>query len=107
VSSRARQEFIDIIRATEVIQQLLRDLEDDPLRILCSVCREHAETGQAVPDHHLDFYSYNSESALRALTAADLLRAREGSRYAVREYEPTEKGMALYHRLREEGACPP
>ena len=107
MSATAREEFANLVRSTDVMRQLLRDLEEDPLRTLCSICKENSETGRPVPDHHLDFFSYNSESSLRALTAAGLVQAREGSRYAVREYEPTEKGLALYRGLRDEGTCPP
>ena len=107
MSATAREEFAALVNSTDVMQQLLWDLEQDPLRILCGVCRENGETGQPVPDHHLDFSSYNCESSLRALTAAGLLRAHEGSRYAVREYEPTEQGLDLHRRLRDEGVCPP
>ena len=107
MSISAREEFINLIKTTDVIRQLLHDLEEDPLRMLCSVCKENSETGEPVPDHHLDFYGYNSESSLRALTAAGLLEAREDSKYAVREYVPTAKGKELCSRLRDEGVCAP
>ncbi len=103
--SSAREELTNIVRSTESIRQIILDLENEPVRLLCIIGREKTTTGAAIPDHRLGLNNYFAEAALRALVAAGLVTQRPGGIISIYDYEPTEKGLAIYSKLCEEGVC--
>ncbi|MEW6034414.1 MAG: hypothetical protein AB1603_06140 [Chloroflexota bacterium] len=107
MSTSARKELAELVGSTEVMRQVLQDLEEETLRLLCAVYKEYQKTSKAVPDHRLPLYNYFAEAGLRALLAADLLKSSQENRYSLYEYELTEKGLELCRRLCDEGACGP
>jgi len=98
----AYDDFVDLIRQTETMQALLRNLESEPAKILAAVCREHEMTGKDVPDHHLNLAGYFGEAMLRALLSADLVARVPGDRCALYGYRPTKQGLKLYQAMRKE-----
>lgn len=93
------EDFIAIVKATETIQSLLRSLEEEPVRLLGSICKEYESTGKPVPDHHLHLGGYFGEAVLRALVSASLITKDPGDRYAVCSYKPTEAGINYYEGM--------
>lgn len=100
---KAYQDFITLIKKTEPMQQMLRSLEEEPARLLGRICQEYEKTGQPVPDHHLHPSGYIGEVALRALISAGLLRSEAGGKFALYQYQPTEKGLEQYKSLISSG----
>ncbi|MBI2854349.1 MAG: hypothetical protein HYX87_05435 [Chloroflexi bacterium] len=107
MNNSARKELLDAVRSTDAMQHVLRDLEEEPFRLLCTIYAENAATQKPVPDHRLPLFSYFAEAALRSLVAAGFIKLAEESRYSLHEYEPTDKGKELAQRLTEEAACRP
>ncbi len=105
MSNSAAQELMDIVRQTDSIRQIISDLEQEPLRLLCAVGKECSKAPGAIPDHRLGLNNYFAEAALRALVSAGLLKMQVGGNLAIYEYEMTEKGAAIYGRLVSEGVC--
>ncbi|MBA7646801.1 MAG: hypothetical protein IMY78_00630 [Chloroflexi bacterium] len=89
-------DFIAVVKRTETIQAVLRSLEEDPARLLGSICKEYESTGKSVPDHHLHLGGYFGEAVLRALISASLITKDPGDRYALYSYKPTEVGINYY-----------
>lgn len=105
MNKSARDELVNVVNSTGVMRQVLHDLEDEPLRLLCTIYQEFQKTGKPVPDHRLTIYSYFSEAALRAVLEAEIIKPCCESRYSLYEYEFSEKGLDLCRRLAEEGYC--
>jgi len=105
LTKSARQELIDQVNSTDVMLQVLRDLEEEPLRLLCILFQENQKTLKPVPDHRLPLFGYFAEAGLRALLSAGLVKPGTDSKYAIYEYELTEKGMSLASKLQSEGCC--
>lgn len=105
MSEAARQELLNLVNSTENMRQIFSELEQEPLRLLCTVCREKQRDNKPVPDHRLALHSYFAETALRSLVGAGLLKQIQGGSFSIYDYEPTETGLALYSKLVDEGTC--
>ena len=99
----AYEDFIQTTRQTEVMQQVLADLEKEPARLLLAICREYEASNEPVSDHHFHVSGYLGEIALRALVSAGLIERQAGGRFAIYRYKPTSAGMEHYRRLTSEG----
>jgi len=99
----ALDELFVLLEATEVMQQVIRSLKEEPAHLLGDICREYERTGQPVSDHHLNLVGYPGEASLKALIYADLVRQQTGNRLALYCYEPTAKEMKQYEGLKAGG----
>jgi hypothetical protein len=99
----AQQDFIALIQGTQTMQEVLRALETEPIRLLGNICQEYEKTGQPVPDHHIHPSGYVGEVSLRALVAAGMVKLKPGRRFSLYEYEPTPEGLEHYKRLTSAG----
>lgn len=98
----AFEDFTDVVKKTESMQGLLKSLENEPAKLLGTICREHEVTGKAVPDHHLDLTGYFCEAMLRALVSANLITSEQADRYFLYSYKPTEEGLRHYRAMLNE-----
>ncbi len=98
----ASAEFTDRIRRTETMQELLNSLDEEPEKLLRSICSRYEETGRAVADHYLQLTGFFGETMLRVLVGAGLIERMSGGRGALISYEPTEEGLRLYHAMMNE-----
>lgn len=105
MSGTAREELTELVKSTDSMRQIYEDLRREPLRLFCQICGESKHTGRPVPDHRLALFNYFAEASLRALAAAGLLKQIQGSSFSIYEYEPTERGLAMYRKLEAEGYC--
>ena len=55
------------------MQALLESLDEEPAKLLGTICREYEATNRTVPDHHLHLAGYFGEAMLRALVSANLV----------------------------------
>jgi hypothetical protein len=97
------EDFVTAVRRTEPIQALLKSLDEEPARLLATICREYEATGKAVPDHHLHLAGYFAETSLRALISASLVTKEPGERLSLYSYKPTETGVKYYEGMLREG----
>ena len=95
----AFEDFIAVIKKTETIQSLLKSLEEEPARLLASICKEYESTGKPVPDHHLYLTGYFGEAILRALVSASLITKEPEDRFSLYSYKPTETGTNYYRSM--------
>jgi hypothetical protein len=93
------QDFVAVINKTEAMQALLKSLEEEPAKLLGSICKEYESTGKSVPDHHLHLSGYFGEAVLRALVSADLITRDPGDRFALYTYKPTRAGIDYYEGM--------
>jgi hypothetical protein len=99
----ALDDFFALLEATEVMQQVIRSLKEEPAHLLGDICREYGRTGRPVSDHHLNLVGYLGEASLKALISAELVRQQTGNRLALYCYEPTDKGMEQYEGFKAGG----
>ena len=92
----AFEDFIDVIKKTQTMQELLKSLEEEPAKLLGSICREYEKSNKAVPDHHLHLSGYFGEAMLRALLSANLVTKEVEDRFSLYGYKPTEAGLKYY-----------
>ncbi len=98
----AYAEFVNRIHQTDTMQELVRSLDEEPARLLERICSRYDETGRAIADHNLQLTGFFGETMLRVLIKAGLINRMTGGRGALHAYEPTEEGLQLYRRMREE-----
>ena len=99
----ALDEFFALLETTEVMQQVIRSLKEEPAHRLGDICREYDRTGRPVPDHHLNLVGYFGEASLKALISAELVHQQPGNRLALYCYEPTAMGTKQYEALKTGG----
>ncbi len=99
----AIDDFITLLETTEVMQQVLKNLKEEPAHLLGDICQEYQRTGQSVPDHHLRLTGYMGEASLKALLSVGLIRRQTGGRRSVYSYEPTTQGLEQYEKLKADG----
>ena len=99
----AIDDFDALLEATEVMQQVLRSVKEEPAHLLGAVCREYEIAGQPVPDHRLRFTGYMGDTALRALISTGLIQRQPGGRLSLYCYEPTPEGLEHYKKLKADG----
>ena len=98
------EDLVQTIKQTEVMQQTLAGLKEEPVKILLAICKKYEESNEPVSDHNLHLSGYLGEIALRALLSAGLIERQLGGRLAIFRYKPTPAGMEHYKRLiRETG----
>ena len=95
----AIDDFNELLSETEVIQQVYRSVREEPAHLLGKICSEYQKTKEAIPDHHLRIAGYISETALKALLSAGLIKRQSGGTLSVFCYEPTKKGQEQYAKL--------
>ncbi|MFO7997241.1 MAG: hypothetical protein R6U93_08955 [Dehalococcoidia bacterium] len=98
----AFEDFIAVLRKTEIMQTLLQNLEREPAKLLGVICREYEATNKAVPDHHLSLAGYFGEAMLRALVSANLITREPEDRLFLCSYKPTETGLRYYKAMLNE-----
>ena len=98
----AYEDLAQVLRQTQVMQQVLTELEKEPVTLLLAICREYEATKEAVPDHHLHLSGYLGEVAMRVLLEAGLIERQPGRRLSVNSYEPTSAGTEYYRKLKGE-----
>ncbi len=98
----AFEDFVTEIRKTETMQALLRSLEEEPAKLLSTICKEYEATSRAVPDHHLHLMGYFGEAMLRALISANLVAREAGDRFSLYNFRPTEAGLKYYNAMIDE-----
>lgn len=96
----AYEDLAQVLRQTAPMQQVLAELEKEPVTLLLSICKEYETTKEAVPDHHLHLSGYIGEVAVRILLAAGLIERQPGRRLSVNSYKPTSAGMEYYRKLK-------
>ncbi len=99
----AIDEFAMELQTTEVIKRVLKSLREEPARLLGDICREYRETGQPVPDHHLDLFGYLGEASTKALISLGLIAKQEGGRMSLYSFTPTRAGLEQYEKLKADG----
>ena len=82
-----------VIKDTSVVQELLKGLEEEPARILRSICAQYNQSQAPVPDHHLPWAGYVGEVSVRALLEAGLIQREPGGHGAIYCYRPTAEGL--------------
>ncbi|HEY49878.1 MAG TPA: hypothetical protein G4O13_07525 [Dehalococcoidia bacterium] len=99
----AYEDLTERLKQTEVVQQVLSALEEEPVALLQAICGEYAVSNEPVPDHHLPISGYLKEVALRTLLSAGLLQREPGGRLSIYAYRPTAEGMKYYKKLLKDG----
>ena len=99
----ALDDFFALLETTEVMQQVIMSLKEEPAHLLGGICREYERTSQPVSDHHLSLVGYLGEASLKALISAELVHQQPGNRLALYCYEPSAKGMEQYEGLKADG----
>lgn len=99
----AQREFLNDVKKTEVMDYLLKSIDQEPVRLLGIICRNYEKTGQPVADHYLHPSGYVGEASLKALAAAGFIKYNAGDRLALYRYEPTEEGLKVYKKLVKDG----
>lgn len=100
----AFEDLVTVVRNTEIMQTLLRGLEEESAKLLVAICKEYEQTGRTVPDHHLHLTGYSSDILLRALVSAELVTKEPGNKYSIYGYRPTTTGLNRYKAMLEEKA---
>ena len=98
----AFEEFVTVIKDTEAVKDLLRNLETEPAKLLEDICKEYELTNKIVPDHHIYLAGYFSDVMLRALIAAGLIAKEPGGIFSIWAYKPTELGIKHYKAMLDE-----
>jgi len=96
------EDFVDTVNKTDTMKSFYRNLEQEPIKLLGSICKEYEETQKAVPAHHLNLAGYFSEVLLRALVSAGLVTKDPEDRYSLYGYTPTETGLKYYKGMLNE-----
>lgn len=100
----AINDFARSLEDTEVMKQMIKDLKEEPARLLGNICHEYNRRGQQpVSDHNLQLVGHIGEAALKALLSAGLIRRQPGGAYALYLYEPTVEGLRQCERLEADG----
>ena len=100
----AYEGLVQTIKQTEVMQQALAGLQEEPVKLLRAICKEYEASNEPVSDHHFLLTGYLGEIALRALLSAGLIERQSGDRDSIFRYKPTPAGLEHYKRLiRETG----
>lgn len=95
----AYENLVAKLKKTGEMQQVLANLEREPVSLLYAVCKEYETTKEPIPDHHLLVSGYLKEVSLRTLLSAGLLERQPGSRLSLYTYRPTAAGMKYYRNL--------
>ena len=103
IAMSAFDDFVVLVESTEVVQQLMKGIREEPARFLGDICREYEKTGQPVPDHHLSCVGYLGEASLRALVSTGLVSQQPGNWVSLYTYEPTPEGRKQYEALEADG----
>ena len=100
----AYEDLVQTIKQTEVMQQALASLQEEPVKLLRAICKAYEASNEPVSDYNLYLSGYLGEIALRALLSAGLIERQSGDRSSIFRYKPTPAGMEHYKRLiRETG----
>jgi len=97
----AVEDFAAVVKNTETMQALFKSLEEEPAKLLSTICKEYELTNKAVPDHHLNLAGYFGEAMLRVLLSANLVTKESGDRFSLYGYRPTEVGLKHYKNMIE------
>ena len=97
------ENFLSLVRKTEIMQQVEKSLGEEPVHILDVICKEHGKASQPVPDYHLRLSGYIGEVSLKALVQAGMITQQSGGRISVYSYSPTEEGLRQYQSLQKAG----
>ncbi|HUV52122.1 MAG TPA: hypothetical protein VMW64_03505 [Dehalococcoidia bacterium] len=95
----AYEDLVQIIKQSEVMQQVLAGLQEEPVKIMLAICKEYEATNEPVADYHLQLSGYLGEIALRVLMSAGLIERQPGGRFSIFRYKPTSAGIEHYKRL--------
>jgi glycerate-2-kinase len=101
----AFEDFVDIIRKTEAMQEILKNLVEEPAKLLASICEEYEDTDKPVPDHHLLLVGQTGETAVKVLLSANMI-TKETGQFSLYSYKPTELGLTYCKKMRAEQTHP-
>jgi hypothetical protein len=101
----AFEDFVDTIKKTEVMQETLKKLAEEPAKLLNSICKEYEASNKAVPDHHLFLVGQTAETAMRVLLSANMI-TKETGEFSLYAYKPTELGISYYKKMLDEKRQP-
>ena len=87
------EDFLAIVKKTETMEAILKNLEEGPALLLRSICQKYEATNEPVPDHHLNLTGYFDEAMLRVLLSANMVTKESGDRRSLYDYKPTEMGL--------------
>jgi len=96
------EDFAAEIRKTQTMQALLASLEEEPAKLLNTICKEYKTTNKLVPDHHLHLSGYFGEAMLRTLLSAKLVTKEAGNRFCLYGYKPTKIGLKYHESMLNE-----
>jgi hypothetical protein len=103
MSEAAAHEIIALIRGTQVVEELVTSLEQEPLGLLAVICKAHEMQGGPVPDHRIPIQGYLGEIGIKALVQTGFIDEEPSTRDSIRAFTPTHKGSDYYLRLKNEG----
>lgn len=95
----AYEELVQTIKQTEVMQQALAGLQEEPGKLLQAICKEYEASNKPVSDHHFHLSGYLGEIAVRSLLSAGLIERQWGDQSSIFCYKPTPAGMEHYKSL--------
>jgi hypothetical protein len=94
-------EFQQLLESTEIMLQVKKSLEEEPLKLLRDICRKSGDGKLPVPDYNLPIQGYTGDVALKALVQAGMLEKSDGGRVALFSYKPTELGIDYSKKLKK------
>ena len=89
----AFEDFLAVVKKTETMEAIIKNLEEGSAKLLHSICQEYEATNEPVPDHHINLTGYFGEAMLRVLVSANMITKELGDRYYLYSYKPTEMGL--------------
>jgi hypothetical protein len=95
----AYEDLVQTIKQTEVMQQALAGLQEEPVKLLRAICKEYEASNEPVSDHLFHLSGYLGEIALWALLSAALIERQSGDRSSIFRYKPTPAGIEHCKRL--------
>jgi hypothetical protein len=95
------KEFQQLLDSTEIMAQVRKSLEEEPLNLLREICKKSGQDMAPVPDYSLPVQGYTGDVALKALVQAGLVDKIDGGRVALFSYKPTDLGIEYYKKLKK------
>ena len=95
------KEFNQLLESTEIMLQVKKSLQDEPLKLLKEICRKSGKDNLPVADFTLAVQGYTGDVALKALVQAGLVDKVDGGRVALFSYKPTVLGIDYCTKLKK------
>jgi hypothetical protein len=95
------KELQQLLESTEIMLQVKKSLDEEPLKLLRDICRKSGDDDLPVPDYNLPVQGYTGDVALKALVQAGLVDKIDGGRVALFSYKPTALGIDYCKKLKK------